>query len=41
MLQFLKKLFFKDRRYYPRHLVNGSFDLVIPASEGNTIKAEG
>ena len=25
MLQFLKKLFFKDRRNYPRHLVNGSF----------------
>jgi len=24
MLQFLKRLFFEDRRYYPQHLVNGT-----------------
>jgi hypothetical protein len=38
MLQFLKELFFKDRRHYPRHLVNGSFVLVVPTKEGNTSK---
>jgi hypothetical protein len=38
MLQFLKRLFFKDRRYYPRHLINCSFDLVVPTKEGTTIK---
>ena len=37
MLQFLKKLFFRDRRNYPRHLVNGSFDLVVPTNDGTTI----
>jgi len=38
MLQFLEKLFFKGRKY-PRHLVhNGSFVVVIPTKDGNTIK---
>ena len=38
MLQFLKKLFFKKRRY-PRYLVNnGSFVVVLPVKDGDTIK---
>ena len=40
MLQFIKKLFFKNRRY-PRHLVhNGSFVVVVPKKDGTTIKWE-
>lgn len=37
MLQLLKKLFFSDRRRYPRHLLNCSFDLMVPANDGTTI----
>ncbi len=37
MLQLLKKLLFRDRRHYPRHLVNCSFDLIVPANDGTTI----
>ena len=37
MLQYLKKLFFKDRRRYPRYLVNGYFNLVVPTNEGTTV----
>jgi len=40
MLQFLKKLLFKDRRY-PRHLVNnGSFVVVLPVKDGTSVKWE-
>lgn len=38
MLQAFKKLFFKHRRRYPRHLVNGSFVLVVPSKDGNETK---
>jgi hypothetical protein len=38
MLQFLKKLFFKNRKD-SRHLVpNGSFVVVVPTKDGTTIK---
>jgi hypothetical protein len=38
MLQFLKKLFFKDRKDH-RHLVhNGSVVVVVPAKDGTEIK---
>lgn len=40
MLKFLKRFFFKDRRY-PRHLVhNGSFVIVHPIKDGTSLKWE-
>jgi len=40
MLQFIKKFFFKDRRY-PRHMVNnGSFVVVLPVKDGTSVKWE-
>lgn len=37
MVQFLEKLFTKDRRRFPRHPVNGRFDLIVQSNEGTTI----
>ena len=37
MLRFFKTLFLKDRRHYPRQLVNGRFDLEMTSKEGVTM----